>query len=463
MPTTVSPFETPLTRHRFRVALQRGQGRILVHIRRCGASGVEDLILDACAHDGAYDPQCECDRAKWLFEIIDAAGLEAAALRRIIRALANDLDSENFWDRSHLSRLALIFARRGHAEARISLYSSLCKCENSADIIASEEIIELDGTDGLLFVTERAGQWITDDPKTYVGNFPMSFYDEKHRPGSAERVLRAAAEQNAHIATYLNHLDTNSETDVDNSVLKPGAGTIKPDILQRFGTNRKPRFDAMRSWAGDDIIREIENTDPSENRNRFLYRRWGKQASEQDLRTVAEKMFAEKDEKLTRIYLHVFLKCGLPEMNSWLQRLADSEDRATRWIAYKVLANHDHPTVRSLAINRISAGKMSEGELCLFRKNYRQGDWRLIEDVLRLPGDDYELHEILSDLLEVFEANKVEESCNPMMLVYEHSPCGICRGNAVKALIDLARAPDWVLEECRFDADEETRSIVGTP
>ncbi len=57
-----------LSREEFEAALQRGHGRAFLHVRAYGLQNVADLLLDACLHDKAYDPQCEDSRAKWLLE-----------------------------------------------------------------------------------------------------------------------------------------------------------------------------------------------------------------------------------------------------------------------------------------------------------------------------------------------------------------------------------------------------------
>jgi hypothetical protein len=125
-----------------------------------------------------------------------------------------------------------------------------------------------------------------------------------------------------------------------------------------------------------------------------------------------------------------------------------------------VLANHRHPEVRALAIDCVRAGRHNKRELLLFRNNYQPGDWTVIREGLRWPSDKNEVHWTLSDLLEVFEANEVEEALEPLTLIYEHSPCTNCRRRALKSLHRMGRAPDWLLEECCFDADDGIRDIV---
>src|SRR5262245_11468540 len=64
-PRMSAPCQLPLTRLLFASALQKGQGRALLHLRSTGLGDLEDLIIDVCLHDRAYDPQCEGNRTSW--------------------------------------------------------------------------------------------------------------------------------------------------------------------------------------------------------------------------------------------------------------------------------------------------------------------------------------------------------------------------------------------------------------
>jgi hypothetical protein len=58
-----------LTRKEFADALQKGLGRVYLHATQYGIDEVTELVLKACLHNQAYDPQSESSRGKWLFEI----------------------------------------------------------------------------------------------------------------------------------------------------------------------------------------------------------------------------------------------------------------------------------------------------------------------------------------------------------------------------------------------------------
>lgn len=457
VPTVVTPFRLPLSSDEFRAALQTGHGRALMNVLRHGSAGLEKLIVEACLHNQAYDPQCEDSRVDWLLDIIDAAGIQEAIQPQILKGW-DSAPPDDYWDQSQLCGLAVAFARRGNVEFRRRLYAAYRKCPNSTEFIGAQEIVELDGVDGLLFVAERAGQWIKDHPQDYIWELPLFVYDERHTTGDAERILRAAASGNSSIATYLERMDALRAEDAAESQARPYGGTTESDAIARASTKDSPQPDAIDAWTAEGIIADVESSD----RDRRVYRRWARQAPADQLEKIAERLYVENDPERIVLYLRMFVFKGLVRMDPRIMRFADSEDRTVRWVTYRVLANHNHPAVRELALDRVRAGRMTEGELGLLCENYEPGDWALIEKTIQLGEDADDVHTVTSDLGRVFEANRSQEAYAPLMFVYEYCPCGICRSDAVGVLWELGLAPDWVLEECDFAAEGRMRRVGET-
>jgi hypothetical protein len=451
------PFSLPLERDPFGNALRKGHGRALMHVRRHGAAGLEDLVVDACVHDKTFDPQCEGDRAPWMLEIIDASGLEAIVCEKVPSALSAEPGTQSLWDADHMCRLAVALARRGHGNARSAIYSAFRKSADSADLIGAEEIIELDGADGLLFVSEQIGVWLAEDPEIKVSDYPLLCYDERHGTGSAERLLRSAKDQSNRIAVYLAHIRGKLDGTSDTADQGREDTYFKPDMV-RFGVHGKSRWDRIGTMSPDDVVRDIEAGAPG--MGKYAYSGWGKHASQDALQEIANRMFRESDPGRLARFLGVFQHRPLPDFDARLLDFVGHPDRDVHWVTTFVLANHRHPEVRALAIDCVRAGRHNKRELLLFRNNYQPGDWTVIREGLRWPSDKNEVHWTLSDLLEVFEANEVEEALEPLTLIYEHSPCTNCRRRALKSLHRMGRAPDWLLEECCFDADDGIRDIV---
>ncbi len=448
----------PLTRDQFADALQQGLGRAVMHAARHGVDALLDLVIAASVENRSYDPQCEGDRADWMLEIADAAGVVPAVAPRVVEALARH--DAGYRDAVQLCALGHRLALRGHAPARDALYAAFRKSSDSMDLIGAREIIELDGADGLLHVAAEIGRWIGRDPTILLNDEPLLIFDGHHDKGAARRILDAARSTNADVARYLARLDGLTAKSKDGPVT-PGEG--RKDIanvpLSRDGPGHHAK--RMQRISAQDVINDITNDEPA--RHRYWFHSWGKHAPAVELLAVLRAMQCEENPGRLCKCLHVFAGRAMPELNRQVLALADHENSDVRRAAYRALQHLNHPDIHRLAADRARAGRTSERELLLFKSTFQTGDEHLIEPNLRPPEDREALHRLVFDLVEVFEDNAVPEAGSSMMFVYEESPCSNCRHVAVKTLLRAGRAPAWMVEECRHDVDETTRSLVAGP
>lgn len=452
-----SPFEIPLTPAQFASAPHKGQGRALLHVRAVGCADTEDAIVDACLHDRAYDPQCEDERTPWLMEILEASGTAARIAQRLIPVL--DQVTERFWDAAQRCRIARELALRGHAEARTRLYACLRKWPDSADILAAEDIIKLDGADGLVHTAEYFGKLIQEEPGFGVDDGPLHWYDEGRDAGSARRVLDSASAHSPSVASYLHHLDER-DRGRQNSGAAPisGGGYLSLDNVQFNTSGARPHISRMQRISPAQVVHEIETEDPQENQ--FWFTSWGFEASEESLTEVFDAMTAQSEPGRLCKYLRVFGRRAMQVFDPAMLRYAEHDSPEVRKLAHKALSNYAHPEVRRLAIERLLAGRVLENELELLNKNYQPGDAVAIERALQVPGDRDQLHWMVFDLVEVFRSNPLAELSNVMLFVYEESPCSNCRCRAVKGLVDTSMAPAWLLAEGQNDSSEDIREYV---
>ena len=453
----VRPFALPLTREQLSAALQKGHGRALLHSREYGAADLTEVILDACLHNRAYDPQCEDTRADWMMQIVEAAALQSPVARAIGTRLSKSREDGGFWDATHMCRMARLLGQRGYSAARSALYGALRKNPTSLDLIGVEDIVQLDGADGLLFVVDILGSWLQEDSQLTLDDEPLRRYDEDGRAeGDARRILEQAAPSNQRITAYLSHIDAPPQAKAGPQLSM--GGWTRPDNAQLNPDSLSQHKQRMRTISAERVIQEIRSVAPDQDR--YWYMSWGRHASDSDLANVAAAMFDETHPGRLQKYLRVFRQRALPYFDQRLLGLADYPDREVRDATLAALANCTHPEVRCLAVSRIRQARVCEGELKLLTHNYRAGDGRLIEAALVVPENPDELHSIVYDLVSVIKANRDADLADVMLFVYEYSPCSNCRGAAVKALIDTATIPGWVRDECRYDASEQIRGMA---
>ena len=368
----------PLSREAFRQALRRGQGRAALHVAGHGASGLEDLILDAATFDRTYDAQCEALRADWLIELVDAAGLEAQVVAEVIRKLDARDAADSTWDLEQRCELAAIYARRGHDGSHAALYRAFRKLDRCQDLIGGDQIVDLDGADGLIFVAQRIGDWYTTGTSDSTHEGLMKRFDAKHGEKTAERLLASVAQNDSRVAAYLEHLRVHwaDETSPQTPIR----------ALPESATDLIAEIDKGVRWAT------------------YAYGSWGLKSSDEDLRMIAKRMFREKDPDRLQRLIAVFQRRAMPEFDARLIQFADHSSEDIRSVAIQAMANNTAAEIRSLALKRISASRIADGEIDLFRKNYAEGDWKnVISCCCRLPQGDHELHRFLIQLLHVFE------------------------------------------------------------
>jgi hypothetical protein len=425
-----------------------------MHARQCGLDGVEESFIDACLHARSYDPQCEGGRAEWLFDILTGPRVSGELARTLVDRLGEP--SPDHWDTTQRTYLARELARRGFDAARSYLYSCLRREEDSADVTGVEDIIALDGADGLIHVATRLGEMLRDDPSFWSDDRALKHFDETRGEGAARRILDAAAAHSGPIAVYLRHIDAREppEQEANRAYVDLADVRFKPGAANKH-------VDRMRSISAEAVIHDIETEDPGVNL--YWFWGWSRNADDESLGRVFEAMLHQAHPGRLVKYLRVFSRRPLAAFDPRMLPFADHPDLEVRRLAHVALSNYAHAEVRSLALRKIAMGQSSEKIIPLLAKNYRTGDAHLIERVLMTPPDREELHSLVSDLAEVIRANPVSELSRTMLFVYEESPCSLCRHEAVKALRHCASAPSWLLEEGRHDASDEIRELTAKP
>lgn len=460
----VPSFSLPLDRTEFVRALRCGLGRALLHAQAHGVSDRMDDFLHACLHNVCYDSQVEESRADWLLEIAGAAGVEREVAARVIESRDTSIGaSRGHWDQFQRARLLRLLAERGYAGARERLFELFAAEDFSRGIIACEDIVRLDGADGLRFVCERLGPMLRSDPalreKICVSQ-PVDDFDVLHGEGAALSTLEAIRASNPAVDEYLKCVAHRDEGDEEEE--KEGqAGTEESatGVEEPAASVRRSRWWNVKNWSVSDVIREIESAGPAENR--FLTRSWGRTASENDLPVIIAKMLEETNPGRIAKYLRAFARRQLPFLDSRILAFADHEDFHVRWATYLALRNLKSGSVRELALRRMAERRILEGEIELFRKNYEPGDAERIKTALFLPDDEVPLHGVIFNLLAVLEDNPAPDCQDLMLFAYEHTPCSMCRYTAAKLMASSDVIPQWILEECRFDCDETTRQFAA--
>ena len=107
----------PLSIAAFDAALRAGHGRAMQQVDDYGSDGLADKLVEACVSCFTYDPQCEAERAPWLFSIVERAKLNAKVVQAI-EATIQKPPPENHRDMDQRSAILKELAAAGSSEAR---------------------------------------------------------------------------------------------------------------------------------------------------------------------------------------------------------------------------------------------------------------------------------------------------------------------------------------------------------
>jgi hypothetical protein len=397
--------------------LRKGLGRAAIFLKTNPPEQCRAPLLHACTHNLTYDSQCEESRGPYLVNLIEASSDAQFYRDHILSALAAD---EAQMDLGQLFEIAARFAAKGDQELKRAMYTAFDRCGfASAGICCAEELVRLDGLDGLLFVAKSFGDIEADERPWQFGNL----------------------------------VDALKERDCKQAF---------PPELDRFA----------REWRNQEEHWERERQKPLQPRQDYetlklsLTRAgamaWARTATPDELALVAEDLRIETDEDRLVAYLRMFRRHVFPQPIDFLLDLARAENDDIARAALVALSNVVDSRVRALGLDLITGLKWRGFAVGLLTRNAERSDYRVLEGLLGEAIDPYIYHCMGIDVRRFVEAHRSEEAERSLLLLYENGPCSLCRHGAVEELIAIDRLPAWIREECQYDAYSETRKLVAS-
>ncbi len=437
----------------FRRILAAGLGRAILYLRDHDDAPYRDVILYACTHGLQYDRQIEGARSWYLLELIECTDAQEWYHDQILVALERT-PIDPALDADQLFAFAWQYAEEGDMTARAALYAAFAANVATRSKYARERegnvyLVALDGLKGFLFAADLLGQWLLDDPEAWFSNWALSRLEKRQGKEEVAAALLRAATANPHITAYMNHVYGGREVKSANRA-DPTAWT----------------YEQMLSRIADYAKKERKPLSHSD------VQRWGSQAGDTDLIRAAEELLRETEPARLYPLISIFARRAFslaPDRLIVLARTAsDAEydvwnatlEERIAWWAYRALENVAHPAVRELARYFTTTHHLVARGIGLLRSNYRDGDHVLMEDCLRRVETDEARHSIGLDALSIYTKNPRPESAEVLTTIYELGSCSHCREWALDLLYDLGPLPQWMVEECHFDANEDIRERV---
>lgn len=414
-----------------RDALSKGLGRAL----QWATTGRldDDALLAACLRDQRHDSQVEEPRGRWLWQMIravDAANRFRVPILHALHELPDDRSA------NQLCELALCYAEAGDEAFRTRLYE-IVEQKPIADShwLGEDEIVRLDGEKGFLFAAGVRGKglagrgWEWDD-ESLVWNAVERFGEGRVNDllgNTADEALRSYREG------WYQHKRTEDGQDP-----------------------RQSHQERMRAITIGEILSAADSNDTG-----FHFRGWGRYATETNLLTILEHLWAVREPTVITKLLQVFSNRAYPRFDARLVGLCKHIDAKVRRQAIIALEQVEHPLIRQFALSELKQGGHNGSVVGLFSRNFQQGDEQRILESIEFPADECELHWLLMDVIEVLKTNPNADCSRLGVIAYASTPCENCRYYSARLLHNQHVAPEWLLEECRFDSSERPRNFVA--
>lgn len=447
---TIRSSPAKLSRQQFEQALRCGRGNALIHVLNYGLDGIDELVLQACLVSQAYDPQCEGHRAPWLYRMFKGSTLYQKFSEAIVEALNKPSEEHSI---EQLCELASRMAVGGDEAAAHALRKFVWSQSFTSEDFpcGCNAIVLLDGLPALIELARRLGNILLQNPDEYVGSLLWLTEGTPHYDSAIEELGRASIGDEA-IAAYLAR---------EREEIAKREADENESLEQKAARFEKRRNEYLIEFPVERIF--LMASAPAGNRP-YPYSRFGRMAREADLDLILRRIETEKDHEVCLRLMWVFRTATPSRIPACIWAFAESRDLRMRQAALRMLANVSDPKIGEFSrkMLRRSSFSAEDADLIeLLARNYQPGDAELILSKLEnvTPSDDG-LHSLGMSARRFCENNPVPEVAGIARWIYDTTPCSLCREGAVETLITCNRLPDYIAEECRYDANEETQSIV---
>ncbi|WP_438447101.1 hypothetical protein [Gorillibacterium sp. sgz5001074] len=410
--------------NQFRYDLARGLGSVILYLKHSPrlTNKHMDAIYQACIKNTAYDPQCDISREEYLWEIIQLTNESEQLQERILAALKSDIDG---WDLLQVYRLAKISALNGHSTAVETMKKAFRYHEDWNSFIGGEEIIEVEGEQGFLFVASRIGEQILS-----------SDYEE------SKLLLEFAYEQIG-------------EEEVTDLIKSQGDAFIQAFVHSSLHQEEYTQSRPLHLVSYD----ELKTTMGKSPGGLYRYIRWGQRAAKEDLLKAANDLLEENTPKRLLPYLYIFAKAVFPLDPHKLIELAVSKNRRVRSLAISALNNIKDERIHQLAIKLIMERTTEIDALDLFIHNYSDDDLHLLEQIVFKSHNRDAFHSVGFSILKIFENNRTPLCQEILIALYKKGLCTQCRRRCVGVMLLNGVLSDSIRNEIMHDCNPDIRDL----
>ncbi len=417
-------------RQRFRQSLKCGTGEAYFILQAKRKIDFSKDIERAALTNYAYDPQCEGDRACYIARLIELSGKKEHLIDIVIKAL--EKERENCWNLDQLFALAKIFAKQGNVKAKRAIYKRFYKKTiKYFECLGQEQILELDGIEGLKHIAEVRGKALIKNPDDWEDSSLVDHFQKENPNIKVYDELKRATTNNPFIKKYL---DTIAEH--------------KCSISKR---RNRPRYSYK-------IIRK--NID-SKMKLPFLPSATS-ELTKADIKRLADDLLQEKDPERLEKYLMLFWEIKFPYDYQPILKIAkgkNNRDNRLVELACESLKFFNARDIRTFAIEKLSKTNIPSDYLPLLVSNYKRGDHKILARIADKYNNENVIHDCVRAYVDIYKANKTKQCKEPLEIIYSKLTCGLHRYDIIKILHENGVLSKKLLKEIEFDSYEEIRDF----
>lgn len=416
---------------KFKTGIKNGTGtsfKILLKNKRIINQNIENIIYNASINNLAYDAQSEGSRAEYMFNLISLYGNPDILIERIVSYFKRM--KKNDWSAYQVFEMIEILIKKGYNIEKALLYKKIewYLINNKRDDIPGiSSLLRLEGVNGLLFITEKIGFLIKNNSSLWIDDSIIREASEITNK-NCYLILKEKSKSNKLIHIYIKSVDKN-----------------------RSQRKKYPKKDNLSSIT---IIKKIKNSETVP-----LY--WGKKVDKSELRKFSNYFSNLKNENQIEVGIKIFTKVKYPFGYKPLLKYLESNNTRIIDSTLESLALFKNEIIHQIGLKWIEKNDFIIPSFSIFINNFSENDIYVFKKVISNINNEVLFHNMSIAFLKIFSKNKSKEAKNLLNMIYYRLNCGICRYNAIKAMINCSTLSRSVFSEMRYDSYEPTRKLYS--
>jgi len=410
----------------FYSSIKRGTGEAYLLICKYPEIDFSREIIKVCLKNYTLDGQSENSRGFYLYEIINQSNQREEIKLAIFKGL--NKGEGDTWDLTQLFDLVKFFAQDGDKKAKKIIYNKYLNHPlKDSDWLGEDEILELDGLNGLKFIAEKKGMYLKKNPDEWEDEQILNNFQEDNPTINVWSELKKESKYNLNIKHFLKEIEKNKEL---------------------IHTNIRPTISYIN------VVAKVLNNQS--------YHKPQRKFTKNDLIALANQLKVEKNTKNIEKLLWIFRSNKYPFNSEFLLHLAQKKANSTnRIVSYSIecLQHIESENIRKFVLNKLKTTSRPEYYTIALKSNYKEEDNLLLKEIAEKIQNIYRIENLAFSYVDIYQSNHTIGCKEPLEVIYNKLTCGIHRYEIVKILKENRVLSEKINNEIKYDSYKETREL----